>query len=39
MSVFNVHVPAGRYSREHRKKIADSLAQSLADSFGLPVED
>ncbi|WP_091888387.1 tautomerase family protein [Bradyrhizobium sp. Rc2d] len=26
-------------SKDQRKKIADSLAQSLAEGFGLPVED
>ncbi|WP_230631626.1 tautomerase family protein [Sphingomonas sp. Leaf37] len=39
MPFFNVHVPKDLFSLDQRKAIADSLAHSLQDSFGLPPED
>ncbi len=39
MPFFNVHVPKDVFSLDQRKAIADSLAHSLQDSFGLPPED
>jgi len=39
MPFFNVHVPKGLFPLDQRKAIADSLAHSLQESFGLPPED
>lgn len=39
MPFFNVHVPKDLFSLDRREAIADSLAHSLQDSFGLPPED
>ena len=39
MPFFNVHVPKDLFSLDQRKAIAESLAHSLQESFGLPPED
>lgn len=39
MPFFNVHVPKDLFWLDQRKEIAESLAHSLQESFGLPPED
>ncbi len=39
MPFFDVHVPKDLFSLDQRRAIADSLAHSLQESFGLPPED
>lgn len=38
MPVFNAHVPAGRYSADQRKKIADALARRSPDAMIISVQ-
>jgi hypothetical protein len=37
--VFNAHIPAGRFSPEQKRALADALNQSLAQGLGIPEED
>ncbi|MFF4693801.1 tautomerase family protein [Streptomyces sp. NPDC001307] len=39
MPVFNAHVPAGRYSPDQKRGLADALNQSLVQALGIPEGD
>ena len=39
MPVFNAHIPAGRFSPEQKRALADALNQSLVQGLGIPQED
>ncbi|MFI6357744.1 tautomerase family protein [Streptomyces sp. NPDC050743] len=39
MPVFNAHVPAGRYSPDQKRALADALNQSLVQALGIPEGD
>ncbi|MCR6727660.1 tautomerase family protein [Agrobacterium fabrum] len=39
MPVFNAHIPAGRFSSEEKRKLADALNQSLVQGLGIPEGD
>lgn len=39
MPVFNAHIPAGRFSSEEKRALADALNQSLVQGLGIPAED
>ncbi|MEV7321962.1 tautomerase family protein [Streptomyces sp. NPDC093970] len=39
MPVFNAHVPAGRYSPDQKRALADALNQSLVEGLGIPEGD
>ncbi|MFE5109279.1 tautomerase family protein [Streptomyces sp. NPDC056663] len=39
MPVFNAHVPAGRYSLDQKRALADALNQSLVQALGIPEGD
>lgn len=39
MPVFQAHIPAGRYTREQKKAIANALNQSLVVALGIPPGD
>ncbi|MGA5361211.1 tautomerase family protein [Streptomyces purpurascens] len=39
MPVFEAHVPAGRFSVEKKRALADALNQSLVQSLGIPAGD
>ena len=37
--VFNAHIPAGRFSSEQRRGLADALNQALVQGLGIPEGD
>jgi len=39
MPVFNAHIPAGRFSSEQKRRLADALNQSLVQGLGIPEGD
>ncbi|GGB11581.1 hypothetical protein GCM10011491_44340 [Brucella endophytica] len=39
MPVFNAHIPAGRYSSDQKRALADALNQSLVQGLGIPEDD
>lgn len=39
MPVFNAHVPAGRFTAEDKRALADALNQSLVQGLGIPAGD
>lgn len=39
MPVFNAHIPAGRFSSEQKRALADALNQSLVQGLRIPEED
>jgi phenylpyruvate tautomerase PptA (4-oxalocrotonate tautomerase family) len=39
MPVFKAHIPAGRFSREQKRALADALNQSLVQALGIPEGD
>lgn len=39
MPVFEAHVPAGRFSDDQKRGLADALNQSLVQGLGIPEED
>ena len=39
MPVFNAHIPAGRFTREQKRALADALNQSLVQALGIPPGD
>ncbi|MFD3452030.1 tautomerase family protein [Streptomyces sp. NPDC058691] len=39
MPVFHAHIPAGRYSPEQKRALADALNQSLVQALGIPEGD
>ncbi len=39
MPVFHAHIPAGRFSKEQKNAIGDSLNRSLIDGLGIPSGD
>jgi phenylpyruvate tautomerase PptA (4-oxalocrotonate tautomerase family) len=39
MPVFQAHVPAGRFSPEQKRALADALNQSLVQGLGIPEDD
>ena len=39
MPVFQVHIPAGRYSKEQKKVLGQALNQSLVVALGIPPGD
>jgi phenylpyruvate tautomerase PptA (4-oxalocrotonate tautomerase family) len=39
MPVFNAHIPAGRFSPEQKRRLADALNQSLVQGLGIPDGD
>ncbi len=39
MPVFNAHIPAGRFSSEQKRALADALNQSLVQGLGIPEGD
>ncbi|MFF4962027.1 tautomerase family protein [Streptomyces sp. NPDC001222] len=39
MPVFNAHVPAGRFSPDQKRALADALNQSLVQALGIPEGD
>ncbi|MER6066765.1 tautomerase family protein [Streptomyces sp. NPDC001792] len=39
MPVFHAHVPAGRYSPDQKRALADALNQSLVQALGIPEGD
>jgi phenylpyruvate tautomerase PptA (4-oxalocrotonate tautomerase family) len=39
MPVFNAHLPAGRFTREQKRALADALNQSLVQALGTPPGD
>ena len=36
MPVFKAHVPAGRFSSEQKRALADAFNQSLVQGLGIP---
>ena len=39
MPVFHAHIPAGHYSSDQKRALADALNQSLVRGLGIPEED
>ena len=39
MPVFNAHIPAGRFSSEQKRALADALNQSLVQGLAIPEGD
>jgi phenylpyruvate tautomerase PptA (4-oxalocrotonate tautomerase family) len=39
MPVFHAHIPAGRFSKDQKRAIGNSLNQSLVDALGIPQGD
>ncbi len=39
MPVVNAHIPAGRFSPDQKRALADALNQSLIQGLGIPEED
>lgn len=39
MPVFNAHIPAGRFSSDEKRALADALNQSLVQGLGIPEGD
>lgn len=39
MPVFKAHIPAGRFSSEQKRALADALNQSLVQGLGIPEGD
>jgi phenylpyruvate tautomerase PptA (4-oxalocrotonate tautomerase family) len=39
MPTFNAHVPAGRFTSEQKRALADALHRALMDAFGTPPGD
>jgi phenylpyruvate tautomerase PptA (4-oxalocrotonate tautomerase family) len=39
MPVFKAHIPAGRFSSEQKRALADALNQSLVQALGVPQGD
>ncbi len=39
MPVFNAHIPAGRFSSEQKRVLANALNQSLVQGLGIPEGD
>lgn len=39
MPVFNAHIPAGRFSRDQKRALADALNQSLMQALSIPEGD
>jgi phenylpyruvate tautomerase PptA (4-oxalocrotonate tautomerase family) len=39
MPVFNAHIPAGRFTSEQKRALADALNQSLVQGLGIPEAD
>ena len=39
MPVFHAHIPAGRFSKQQKKTIGNSLNQSLVEGLGIPPGD
>ncbi|TDD53374.1 tautomerase family protein [Saccharopolyspora elongata] len=39
MPVFQVHVPAGRFSPEQKRALGQALPEALQEALGIPAED
>jgi len=39
MPVFHAHIPAGRFSKQQKRAIGNSLNQSLVEALGIPPGD
>ncbi|WP_255208929.1 tautomerase family protein [Paraburkholderia youngii] len=39
MPVFHAHIPKGRFSKERKRAIAESLNRSLVEALGIPAGD
>ncbi|MEO4002087.1 tautomerase family protein [Mesorhizobium sp. CAU 1732] len=39
MPVFEAHIPAGRFSRQEKRALADALNRSLVEGLGIPEDD